>query len=401
MSLAGKKILIGVTGSIAAYKVAMLIRLLKKAGCEVRVIMTQSAKDFITPLTLSTLSENPVLSTYSNTETGEWNNHVELGSWADLFLIAPASANTLAKAANGACDNLLLATYLSAKCPVYFSPAMDLDMFAHPSTQKNIQSLSNFGDTIIEPDSGPLASGLEGKGRMPEPETLFDIAADHFKKKSDFQGKKVLITAGPTLEAIDPVRYISNHSSGKMGYAIAKAFCRSGAKVDLISGPVSISLQHPNLNIHRIRSAEEMHEMAKELFPNSDIAVLSAAVADYRPESVADQKIKKGETDKMSISLVKNPDIAKTLGEMKTGNQVIVGFALETENMEENARVKLKLKNMDIVVMNSPNEKDSGFGHDTNRISILDRNNNFYKPELNTKEKLAYEILDSIRNFRK
>lgn len=401
MSLAGKKILIGVSGSIAAYKIALLLRLLKKAECDVKVIMTHSAKDFITPLTLSTLSDNPVLCDYFEAETGEWNNHVHLGLWADLFLIAPASANTLAKAANGLCDNLLLATYLSARCPVYFAPAMDLDMLAHPATQKNIDTLKSSGNIVIDPDSGPLASGLEGKGRMPEPETLFEILADHFKKKSDFKGKKILITAGPTIEPIDPVRYISNHSSGKMGYAIAKAFCYSGAEVHLISGPVHIRFNHPNLHLHQVQNAEEMYRKAIDIFPQTDIAILAAAVADYRPKHVAEQKIKKHKSEQMSIELIKNPDIAKELGNMKKDCQIVLGFALETEYPQENARKKLKSKNFDLIVINSPNDTDSGFGHDTNRISILDRNNNFRNPELNTKEKLAYEILESIRNFNK
>ncbi len=400
MSLKDKKILVGVTGSIAAYKVAILIRLLKKQGAIVKVIMTESAKDFITPLSLSTLSENPVLSKYSNPETGEWHNHVELGLWADLMLIAPASANTIAKAANGICDNLLLAVYLSARCPVYFAPAMDLDMLAHQSTQNNLEKLKNYGNEIIEPASGLLASGLEGKGRMEEPETIFKIIKEGLKKKSDFKGKKVLITAGPTQEAIDPVRYIGNHSSGKMGYAIARAFCLSGAKVELISGPVNIEFKHPNLNIHRVSSALEMEKTAKKLFPKCDISVLAAAVSDYRPKTKAENKIKKKNGRNLNIELVENPDIAFELGQKKTEKQRIVGFALETENLRKNAKEKLIRKNFDLIVMNQANDTDSGFAHDTNRISILDRYNNLTEFELKSKEELAFDILESIRNFK-
>ncbi len=400
MSLKGKKIVLGVTGSIAAYKVAILIRLLKKEGAYVKVIMTESAKDFITPLTLSTLSENPVLSKYSNTETGEWHNHVDLGLWADLMIIAPASANTIAKAANGICDSLLLAVYLSARCPVYFAPAMDLDMYAHKSTQTNLQKLKDCGNFIIEPETGSLASGLEGKGRMSEPENIFKELQSAIKKKSEFKGKKILITAGPTQEAIDPVRFIGNHSSGKMGYAIAKAFCLSGAHVELISGPVNITLQHPNLNIHRVTSALEMEKKAKNIFPKSDIAVLAAAVSDYRPQARAKNKIKKKNGANLNIELIENPDIAKELAKLKTKKQIVLGFALETENLKKNAREKLLKKNFDLIVMNKANDTDSGFGHDTNRVSILDRHNNLADLELKTKESLAYDILEAIRTFK-
>ncbi|MEQ8520046.1 MAG: bifunctional phosphopantothenoylcysteine decarboxylase/phosphopantothenate--cysteine ligase CoaBC [Cytophagales bacterium] len=400
MSLKDKKILIGVTGSIAAYKVAILIRLLKKQGAIIKVIMTESAKDFITPLTLSTLSENPVLSKYSNSETGEWHNHVEMALWADIMLIAPASANTIAKAANGICDNLLLAVYLSARCPVYFAPAMDLDMLAHQSTQNNLQKLKNFGNTIIDSTSGLLASGLEGKGRMEEPENILKLIEGGLKKKSDFKGKKVLITAGPTQEAIDPVRFIGNHSSGKMGYAIARAFCLSGAKVELISGPVNIDYNHPNLKIHKVDSALEMEKKAKKLFPKSDISVLAAAVSDYRPKTKAENKIKKKNGKNLNIELVENPDIAFELGQKKTKNQRLIGFALETENLRKNAKEKLIRKNFDLIVMNKANDSDSGFAHDTNRISILDRYNNLTEFELKSKEELAFDILESIRNFK-
>lgn len=400
MSLKDKKILIGVTGSIAAYKVAILIRLLKKQGAIIKVIMTESAKDFITPLTLSTLSENPVLSKYSNSETGEWHNHVEMALWADIMLIAPASANTIAKAANGICDNLLLAVYLSAQCPVYFAPAMDLDMLAHQSTQNNLQKLKNFGNTIINSTSGLLASGLEGKGRMEEPENILKLIQGGLKKKSDFKGKKVLITAGPTQEAIDPVRFIGNHSSGKMGYAIARAFCLSGAKVELISGPVNIDYNHPNLKIYKVDSALEMEKKAKKLFPKCDIAVLAAAVSDYRPKTKAENKIKKKNGKNLNIELVENPDIAFELGQKKSKNQSLIGFALETENLRKNAKEKLIRKNFDLIVMNKANDSDSGFAHDTNRISILDRYNNLTEFELKSKEELAFDILESIRNFK-
>lgn len=400
MSLKDKKIIIGITGSIAAYKVAVLIRLLKKEGAEVKVIMTESAKDFITPLTLSTLSENPVLSKYSNSETGEWHNHVELGLWADLMIVAPASANTIAKASNGICDNLLLAVYLSARCPVYFAPAMDLDMFAHKSTQNNIQKLKGYGNFIIDPETGSLASGLEGKGRMAEPENILKELLSGAKKKSEFKGKKVLITAGPTQEAIDPVRFIGNHSSGKMGYAIAKAFCLSGAKVELISGPVDIIFNHPNLKIHKVVSALEMEKKAIKIFPKCDIAVLAAAVSDYRPVNQAKKKIKKNNNKNLNIELVENPDIAKELGKVKTKKQIVLGFALETENLRKNAKEKLIKKNFDLIVMNKANEKDSGFAHDTNKVSILDRHNNLKDFELKTKENLAYDILKAISKYK-
>lgn len=399
MSLKGKKILVGVTGSIAAYKVAMLVRLLKKEGSQVQIIMTESAKDFITPITLSTLSQNPVLSKFSDSESGKWHNHVELGLQNDLFLVAPASANTIAKAANGICDNLLLATYLSAKCPVYFAPAMDLDMFAHKSTTENLKRLQSFGNKIIDPETGELASGLEGKGRMAEPEVILEEIQKHFKKKSKFKNKKVLITAGPTYEKIDPVRFIGNHSSGKMGFALTKAFCESGARVNLICGPVHLQYDHPNLNRFDIQSAEEMDKLAKKYYSDSDIAIFSAAVSDYRPENKNPQKIKKGISKALDISLIENPDIAYNLGQLKSKTQINVGFALETENIEENARKKLLNKNFDLIVMNSPNKKDSGFGHDTNKISILSKDNKIKSIKLKKKEELAWDILKAIEKL--
>lgn len=393
--LQNKKILLGVCGSIAAYKAASLVRLLTKAGAEVRVLMTASASDFITPLTLATLSKNPVLSQFSTSETGEWNNHVELGLWADLMLIAPASANTLAKMANGLCDNLLLATYLSARCPVYFAPAMDLDMYQHPATKSNLDKLKSFGNTIIEAEHGELASGLVGTGRMAEPENIIKVLEGAFSKKKALTGKQVLITAGPTYEAIDPVRFIGNHSSGKMGFAIAKAVADQGAKVNLISGPTHLTITHPNIDLYRVTSAKEMYEKSQSIFKNSDMAILAAAVADYKPQQVANQKIKKQNTE-LTIALTKTEDIAASLGKLKTKNQVMVGFALETENEEVNAKKKIESKNFDLIVLNSLNDKGAGFGHDTNKISIIDKQNKIRTFELKTKEEVAQDIVDTI-----
>lgn len=398
MSLAGKKILIGVTGSIAAYKSAFLVRLLVKEEAEVSVILTDAAKEFVGPLTFSTLSKKKVFSDFSDKKTGEWANHVELGMNHDLFLIAPATANTISKAAHGICDNLLMATYLSAKCPVYFAPAMDLDMFKHPSTSENLKKLESFGNTLIEPGTGELASGLEGKGRMAESEDILEVIKSHFKKKSRFLNKRVLITAGPTHEAIDPVRFIGNHSSGKMAYSLAESFLYEGAKVDLVSGPVSLKLEHKNLTLHNVKSAEEMLMQTQSLYGKVDYAVFAAAVSDYKPENQFNQKIKREGKDKMEISLVQNPDIALEMGKLK-GNQINIGFALETENLKANAEKKLKKKNFDLIVMNSTNDKDRGFGHDTNKISILDRYNNFVDFELKSKKELARDILDSIINY--
>jgi len=392
--LQNKKILLGVCGSIAAYKSANLIRLLTKSGAEVKVVMTSSASEFITPLTLATLSKNPALSSFTKNDAGEWNNHVELGLWADLMLIAPASANTIAKMAHGLCDNLLLATYLSAKCPVYVAPAMDLDMYQHPSTQANLEKLQSFGNTIIEAEHGELASGLVGQGRMAEPENIVDFLTDKGVKK-ELDGKNVLITAGPTYESIDPVRFIGNHSSGKMGYALAHELAEKGAKVQLVSGPTNLSVNHPNIELHSITSAEEMYEQCAEIFPKVDISVLAAAVADYRPDTVADQKIKKS-SDSMSISLTKTKDIAAELGQLKKNGQVMVGFALETENEIDNASKKIKSKNFDLIVLNSLNDKGAGFGHDTNKISIIDKQNKIRKFELKPKKEVAKDIVETI-----
>jgi len=392
--LHGKKILLGVTGSIAAYKSAVLTRLLVKAGAEVKVIMTSASHDFITPLTLSTLSKNPVLTHFSKDETGQWNNHVELGLWADALIIAPASANTLAKMANGLCDNLLLAVYLSARCPVFFAPAMDLDMLKHPATSDNINKLKSFGNHLIKSGYGELASGLTGDGRLAEPEEITE-QLQRFFDGGKLKGKKALVTAGPTHEAIDPVRFIGNNSSGKMGFAIAEELALQGAEVILISGPTQEKATHPQINVKKVTSAEEMYEACKHVFASSDITVLSAAVADYRPASVAGQKIKKTDND-LSLTLTKTRDIAAELGKLKTNRQFIVGFALETENEKANAEKKIAAKNFDLIVLNSLNDKGAGFGHDTNKISIINRKNDVKEFSLKSKKEVATDIVKAI-----
>ncbi len=394
MMLHGKKILIGVTGSIAAYKSAMLVRGLIKAGAEVKVIMTPSAHSFITPLTLSTVSKNPVLTEFSNSDTGEWNNHVDLGLWADAMLVAPATGNTMAKMASGICDNLLTAVYLSARCPVFHAPAMDLDMYSHPATTSNMDKLKSFGNEIIDAEYGELASGLIGAGRMAEPDSIVDYLEAFFKKKSTLTGKKVLITAGPTNEGIDPVRFIGNHSSGKMGYAIAAEFANRGADVTLISGPTTLDLPHPSVSRIQVTSAEEMFEAASQYFDKCDAAILAAAVADYKPQKTALQKIKKSGSS-LTIELVKTTDIAETLGKRKK-QQVFVGFALETENELENARAKLSRKNFDLIVLNSLNDEGAGFGVDTNKITLLDKENNITHFELKNKTLVALDIADAV-----
>lgn len=395
--LAGKKIIVGVSGSIAAYKSAVLVRLLVKSGAEVKVVMTASAKDFITPLTLSTLSKNPVLSEFTNGDQGLWNNHVDLGLWADAIVVAPASANTLAKMANGICDNLLLAVYLSARCPVFFAPAMDLDMLQHPSTVNNIQKLISFGNLLIDPDFGELASGLVGNGRMAEPEAIILYLEKHFSKSQKLAGKKALVTAGPTHEALDPVRFIGNNSSGKMGFAIAEELALQGAEVELVVGPTHLSLESSHIKTTRVTSAEEMYKACASIFPSADIIVLSAAVADYRPAHQADQKIKKT-SDTLSIELTKTHDIAAALGKIKKAEQLIVGFALETENEQANAQKKILSKNFDLIVLNSLNDKGAGFGHDTNKISIIHKNGSSKDFELKAKKEVARDIVDSIVN---
>jgi phosphopantothenoylcysteine decarboxylase/phosphopantothenate--cysteine ligase len=396
MDLQGKKILLGVSGSIAAYKSAFLTRLLIKAGAEVQVIMTTSAFDFITPLTLATLSKKPVLNKFIKDETGVWNNHVELGLWADLFLVAPMSAQTLSKLANGICDNLLSATYLSARCPVMLAPAMDLDMYQHPAVRANLRRVQSYGNQILEAEIGELASGLSGQGRMMEPEHILTHVADFFLQKKDFDKKNVLITMGPTQEALDPVRFISNLSSGKMGWALAEAFRKRGANVFVISGPITIDVTKDKFQWKDVRSANEMYEAAKAIHSQIDIAVFAAAVADYTPAKVSSEKIKKSESE-MDLKLVKNIDIARSLGLAKKANQLHIGFALETENESENAQSKLKKKNFDLVVLNSTKEKGAGFQLDTNNIQVFNSSGISVKSGVAPKNEIAHFILDQIK----
>ncbi|MBA3901256.1 MAG: bifunctional phosphopantothenoylcysteine decarboxylase/phosphopantothenate--cysteine ligase CoaBC [Bacteroidetes bacterium] len=393
MVLKGKRIILGITGSIAAYKSAFLIRSLIRAGAEVKVIMTNAAKEFITPLTISTLSKNPVISDFFS-EQGTWTNHVELGIWADLMLIAPASANTLAAMANGICDNMLLATYLSAKCPVYVAPAMDLDMWAHLSTQENIEKIQSFGNSIIKPGTGDLASGLYGEGRMAEPEEIINFISSNLKASLPLSGKKILITAGPTYEAIDPVRFIGNHSSGKMGFAIAEAAARKGADVTLVAGPVSIHT-HEGINRIDVQSAHEMLEACNIYFDDSDIAIFSAAVADYKPKSFSSSKIKKSETS-LNIELEPTKDILAGLGKRKKDTQILIGFALETDNEVENAKKKLISKNLDMIVLNSLNDKGAGFKGDTNKVTFISKGNIQKEFGLKTKQEVAIDIIEEI-----
>lgn len=394
--LTNKKILIGITGSIAAYKIPVLARQLVKKGAEVKVIMTPASKSFVSPLTLSTVAKNPVLADIA--ENDSWANHVMLGRWADIFIIAPLSCNSLAKMANGLCDNLLLAVYLSATCPVVVAPAMDEDMWKHPSTKSNLQKLSSYGNLIIPVESGELASGLTGEGRMAEPETIVAWLDDFFKKKDQLKGKKALVTAGPTYEAIDPVRFIGNHSSGKMGLAIANELSSRGAEVTLVLGPSSVKIPG-GLKTIRVRSAEQMLNACIHEFDDKDITVMSAAVADYTPVTVADQKIKKNE-DSFSIDLKKTTDILKELGTRKNGKQLLVGFALETTNEREYALKKLSNKNADMIVLNSLNDTGAGFGHDTNKVTIFDRKGNEYKFDTKSKQEVAVDIVNTIIQFK-
>jgi phosphopantothenoylcysteine decarboxylase / phosphopantothenate---cysteine ligase len=394
--LGGKKILLGITAGIAAYKTASLVRLFIKLGADVKVIMTPASKDFITPLTLSTLSKNPVHSAFYDKEDENelWNNHVDLGLWADYFLIAPATANTLSKMANGACNNLLLATYLSAKCPVYFAPAMDLDMYIHASTKNSLEKLQRFGNVMIPATSGELASGLVGEGRMAEPRDIVAFIENDVLSKLPLKGKKVLITAGPTYEAIDPVRFIGNHSSGKMGFAIANAAANLGAQVILISGPSNQHIQHSFVKRIDVVSANDMYKAAHLHFNEVDIAILAAAVADYKPKNVANQKIKKKDST-LTMELTPTKDILASLGEIKK-QQYLVGFALETNNEIENAKSKIKRKNLDAIVLNSLQDKGAGFATNTNKITIIDKNLNEKPFELKSKAEVAEDILHEI-----
>ncbi|TLV01301.1 bifunctional phosphopantothenoylcysteine decarboxylase/phosphopantothenate--cysteine ligase CoaBC [Dyadobacter luticola] len=395
MNLKGKKILVGVTGSIAAYKSALLVRLLIKVQAVVKVVMTDSAKEFITPLTLSVLSQNPVLSSFTDKDSETWNNHVDLGLWADAIVIAPATARTLSKCATGNCDDLLTAVYLSARCPVFFAPAMDVDMFHHPSTTRNISALAAFGNHFIAPEFGELASGLVGDGRLAEPETIVSELSAYFSQKSVAQYKRVLITAGPTLEPIDPVRFISNRSSGKMGYAIAEAFAAAGASVTLVTGPTHLKTTNRNITRLNVESAHEMFEVTKEHFQQHDLVIFAAAVADYRPAHVATQKIKK-QGDELLLELTKTEDIAGTLAGKKRADQLTIGFALETEKEVEHAIGKLRRKNLDFIVLNSLNDPGAGFAHDTNKITVIDRDEKIHEFDLKPKEEVAQDILNIV-----
>ncbi len=392
MKLQGKKILICITGGIAAYKINYLIRDFIKKGAEVQVLMTSSAEQFVSKLTLSTLSKNPVYTDFYS-ENGTWNNHVELALWADVMIMAPCTANTLSKMVHGICDNLVLATYMSAKCPVFIAPAMDLDMYQHPSTQQNLELAEDFGHHIIPAEDGELASGLSGQGRMAEPETIAQIIEEFFNTNKSLEGKTVLITAGPTYEAIDPVRFIGNHSSGKMGFSIAEEAANRGAKVILISGPSAEKTNNHNIEIYRVTSAKEMFTKVFDNYENADIAIASAAVADYAPKEIAPEKIKKND-DFLTIELVKNPDILKTMGERKT-KQFLVGFALETQNEEENAKGKLQKKNLDMIVLNSLRDAGAGFQGTTNKIKIITESSLTEFP-LKSKAEVAKDILNFV-----
>lgn len=391
----GKHIIVGVTGGIAAYKTAILVRELVKRGAEVKVIMTEKAKEFITPLTLATLSRNPVLVDFFDPTDGRWNSHVSLGLWADAYIIAPATANTLAKMAHGMADNLLTTTYLSARCPVFAAPAMDLDMYAHVATQENLQTLRNRGVQMIEPASGFLASGLEGKGRMAEPEVIAQFVADKLQANLPLTGKNILITAGPTYEKIDPVRFIGNYSSGKMGYAIAETCAQLGATVTLVSGPVQIKAQHANIHITAVESAAEMFQATTTAFSQADAAILCAAVADFTPATKANSKIKRGDSG-MSIELQPTKDIAAALGSAKKDTQVLVGFALETDNEAANAASKLARKNLDFIVLNSLRNPGTCFGYDNNQITIIDRNGQTKAFPAKSKQAVAADIVENL-----
>ncbi|MDN4014276.1 bifunctional phosphopantothenoylcysteine decarboxylase/phosphopantothenate--cysteine ligase CoaBC [Chryseobacterium gambrini] len=396
MSLSGKKILIAISGGIAAYKIHFLIRDFVKKGAEIQVIMTPDAENFVTKLSISTLSKKPVYSDFYS-DNGTWNSHVEMALWADVMIVAPCTASTLSKMVHGLCDNLVIATYMSAKCPVFIAPAMDLDMYAHPSTTRNLELAESFGHHIIPAESGELASGLIGQGRMAEPETIAQTIEDFFDSKTEktLAGKTVLITAGPTYEAIDPVRFIGNHSSGKMGFSLAEEAAKRGAKVILISGPSSQKINNKNIELHKVTSAKEMLSKVLEFYDTTDIGIASAAVADYAPKEVAKEKIKKND-ENLTIELVKNPDILKTMGEKKT-HQFLVGFALETQNEEENAKGKLEKKNLDMIVLNSLRDEGAGFKNDTNKIKIFTKTEKT-EFDLKSKEEVAKDILDFVES---
>lgn len=397
MSMKGKKIVLGITGSIAAYKAAILIRGLIKKGAEVQVVITPAGKEFITPITLSALTSKPVISEFFAQRDGTWNSHVDLGLWADAMIIAPATASTIGKMANGIADNMLITTYLSMKAPVFVAPAMDLDMFAHPSTQKNLDTLRSYGNHIIEPAEGELASHLVGKGRMEEPEKIVEVLETFFAQQQDMMGKKVVITAGPTYEKIDPVRFIGNYSSGKMGFALAEECALRGAEVALISGPVTLQALHPNIRRIDVESAEEMYQAATCEFADASAGILCAAVADFTPDSVADHKIKR-EKDDLRLQLKPTPDIAAALGIQKKNGQKLIGFALETNDEEQNAQGKLERKNFDFIVLNSLKDKGAGFRYDTNKITIIDRQGATPYPLKNKKE-VAKDIIDRLVNI--
>jgi len=393
--LSGKKIVLGVSGGIAAYKSAPLVRLFIKAGAQVQVVMTPASLDFVTPLTLSTLSKNPVFSSFYNDDENQmWNNHVELGLWADLMVIAPATANTLSKMANGNCDNLLIATYLSAKCPVYFAPAMDLDMYKHPSTLQSLQLLHDFGNIMIPAETGELASGLVGEGRMAEPENIVAFIEHDWAQKLPLRGKKILITAGPTYEPIDPVRFIGNHSSGKMGFECAESAAKLGATVVLVTGPTHLQTHHPAIECIRVTTAEEMYAECVDRFPGVDVAICAAAVADYRPKNSATEKIKKNEAN-FSLELVKNKDILATLGSQKK-QQFLIGFALETENEIANAQLKIQKKNLDLIVLNSLRDEGAGFATATNKVTFISNKGVVEPGELKSKEAVAQDIMTKV-----
>lgn len=399
-SLKGKHIILGVTGGIAAYKSVTLLRLLTKAGAEVQVVMTPAAKEFVAPVTFASLSQKPVVSEFFTANTGEWHSHVDLGLWADAMVVAPATASTIGKMANGIADNMLVTTYLSAKEPVWIAPAMDLDMMRHPSTVANIERLRSFGNHIIEPGSGALASGLSGKGRMAEPEEIVATLESHFATAGSMTGKTVTITAGPTREKLDPVRFISNFSSGKMGYALAEEAARRGARVILVSGPVALEARNPLIEVRRVESAEEMLAEARKAFAGSDIAIMCAAVADYRPAAVSPSKLKRGDSPAMTLELVRNPDIAATLGSEKRPGQTLVGFALETDDAIAHGADKLRRKNLDMIVVNSLADKGAGFGTDTNLVTIITADGRRTAGTLKPKSAVAADIIDSIEALR-